>query len=120
MIIAIIVSIAFMIKGVIRIGVVHAPLLNETFTARIGHGAYLNDKKVSFVAHITSIDALDQWLMANGCMWCDRYPYQQLIVWMVLPSRVNLGNIYHFNVMPMRARGHIDEMMMIVYDVIMV
>jgi fructose-1,6-bisphosphatase/inositol monophosphatase family enzyme len=41
-----------MIKGVIRVGVVHAPLLGETFTARIGHGAFLNDKKVLLSLHL--------------------------------------------------------------------
>jgi len=36
------VSIAYAVDGVVRAGVVHAPFLNETFTAARGSGAHLN------------------------------------------------------------------------------
>ncbi|HEX5541569.1 MAG TPA: inositol monophosphatase family protein [Micromonospora sp.] len=36
------VSIAYAVDGVVQVGVVHAPFLNETFTAARGRGAHLN------------------------------------------------------------------------------
>ncbi|MDN3520921.1 inositol monophosphatase family protein [Halomonas ramblicola] len=38
------VSIAWVVDGRIRLGVVHAPFLDETFTALAGQGAFLNDQ----------------------------------------------------------------------------
>ncbi|KPQ18949.1 MULTISPECIES: inositol monophosphatase family protein [unclassified Halomonas] len=41
------VSIGWLENGVAKIGVVHAPFLNETFTAADGFGAYCNDKPIA-------------------------------------------------------------------------
>ncbi|MFC2993313.1 MULTISPECIES: inositol monophosphatase family protein [Halomonas] len=40
------VSIAWAVAGRVRIGVVHAPFLGETFTAITGQGAYCNEKSI--------------------------------------------------------------------------
>lgn len=40
------VSIALITEGVVRLGVVYNPIMEEMFTARRGHGAYLNGKRI--------------------------------------------------------------------------
>jgi len=44
------VSIAYVEHGVLELGVVHIPLLAETFTARRGHGAFCNDRRIQVSA----------------------------------------------------------------------
>lgn len=44
------VSIAYVEHGVLEIGVVHVPLLGETFAARRGHGAFCNDRRIAVSA----------------------------------------------------------------------
>ncbi len=41
------VSIAFAVNGVVKLGVIHAPFLNETYTAIKGQGAFLNEKLIA-------------------------------------------------------------------------
>jgi len=41
------VSIAVMVKQQVRVGVIHNPILQETFTAVLGKGAYLNHQRIS-------------------------------------------------------------------------
>lgn len=41
------VSVALEVDGVRRIGVIHDPLKQETFAARLGHGAFLNDVAIT-------------------------------------------------------------------------
>lgn len=51
------VSIAYLEFGVLEIGVVHVPLLDETFSARRGHGAFCNDRPVRVSACTRLADA---------------------------------------------------------------
>nr|WP_300309351.1 inositol monophosphatase family protein [Halomonas sp.] len=61
------VSIAYARDGVIQLGVVHAPFLEETFTAIRGKGAYLNGNALS----ASSARELDASLIATG------FPYRR-------------------------------------------
>lgn len=56
------VSIAWCLKGQPQIGVVHAPFLNETYTAIRGEGAWCNGHPI----HCRTIQALDEALIATG------------------------------------------------------
>lgn len=56
------VSIAYMLDGVIHVGVIHAPFLDETYHALKNNGAYLNGKKLP---KITSRPAQNS-LIATG------------------------------------------------------
>lgn len=56
------VSIAWSLNGQPQIGVVHAPFLNETFTAIRGEGAWCNGHPI----HCRSIEQLDEALIATG------------------------------------------------------
>ena len=49
------VSIALMKNNKVILGVIYAPALNELYTAEVGCGAYLNNKKIK-VSEISSID----------------------------------------------------------------
>jgi len=51
------VSIAYVERGVLELGVVHVPLLGETFTARRGHGAFCNDRPIRVSACARLADA---------------------------------------------------------------
>lgn len=41
------ISVAFVIKKELQIGIVHNPIMNEMYTARLGQGAFLNGKKIA-------------------------------------------------------------------------
>lgn len=41
------ISVAFVLKKEILIGIVYNPIMNEMYTARLGQGAFLNEKKIS-------------------------------------------------------------------------
>lgn len=41
------ISVAFVLRKEIQIGIVYNPIMNEMYTARLGHGAYLNGKKIA-------------------------------------------------------------------------
>lgn len=56
------VSIAYAEKGQVQIGVVHAPFVNETFRATLGHGATLNGRAI----HNSNADNLREALFATG------------------------------------------------------
>jgi myo-inositol-1(or 4)-monophosphatase len=56
------VSIALEDRGVIELGVVHAPMLGETFSARRGRGATLNGTAI----HVSRTDELVRALLATG------------------------------------------------------
>ncbi len=67
------VSIAFMQDGLTQVGVVHAPFLDETFTAIRGQGAKLNGQPID----ASRCDALEKALVSTG------FPYE----------RENLGGV---------------------------
>lgn len=56
------VSIAFEAYGDVTLGVVHNPMLDETFVAEKGKGAYLNGKRIT----VSKTSALDKSLLATG------------------------------------------------------
>ncbi|MBD3270994.1 MAG: inositol monophosphatase [Elusimicrobia bacterium] len=56
------VSIALMIKGVLSVGVVYNPILNEFFTAVRGKGAYCNNKRM----HVSKNRELAMAMLATG------------------------------------------------------
>ena len=61
------VSIAFKHKGKIISGVIHCPILGETYVAEKNKGAYLNGKRI----RVSSIDTLDRSLAVTG------FPYER-------------------------------------------
>ncbi|WP_048306598.1 inositol monophosphatase family protein [Halomonas sp. PR-M31] len=61
------VSIAWSHKDKVQLGVVHAPFLDETFTALRGKGAYLNDKEIK----ASAAKRLEHSLIATG------FPYRR-------------------------------------------
>ncbi|MBS9402633.1 inositol monophosphatase [Halomonas sp. TRM85114] len=61
------VSIAWVLDGRVRIGVVHAPFLGETFTAIAARGAWCNDTPIQ----ASRSDDLERCLVATG------FPYQR-------------------------------------------
>ncbi|MCB0332433.1 MAG: inositol monophosphatase, partial [Bdellovibrionales bacterium] len=67
------VSIGYMEDGLAQVGVVHAPFLDETYTAIRGQGAELNGHPI----HASTCDALEKALVSTG------FPYE----------RDNLGGI---------------------------
>ncbi|MFC1490040.1 inositol monophosphatase family protein [Candidatus Latescibacterota bacterium] len=56
------VSIALEIDGIIEIGVVYNPMMEEFFSARRGQGAYLNDAPIA----VSNTSALEQSFLATG------------------------------------------------------
>ena len=68
------VSIAFAAKGEIQAGVVHAPFLNETFTAERGKGATLNGSPISCGEKTSLTDSL----VATGFPY-DRSDISQIV-----------------------------------------
>ncbi|GHC27121.1 inositol monophosphatase family protein [Aidingimonas halophila] len=61
------VSIAWVKEGQVQLGVVHAPFLNETFTAIRGQGAYRNGERI----RVSRADKLARSLVATG------FPYRR-------------------------------------------
>ncbi|QJQ96692.1 MULTISPECIES: inositol monophosphatase family protein [Halomonadaceae] len=61
------VSIAWVENGKTQLGVVHAPFLNETFTAIRGEGAYLNGERI----RVAQAESLARSLVATG------FPYRR-------------------------------------------
>jgi myo-inositol-1(or 4)-monophosphatase len=61
------VSIGLEVEGRLTLGVVYAPSLDELFVAEAGRGATVNDRPI----HVSSIDDLDQALLATG------FPYDR-------------------------------------------
>jgi myo-inositol-1(or 4)-monophosphatase len=64
------VSIAFACGGEIKAGVVHNPFLNETFSAVLGEGAFLNQQRIQ----VSHLDTLRKALIATG------FPYDKTTV----------------------------------------
>jgi myo-inositol-1(or 4)-monophosphatase len=61
------VTIALQIDAAIELGVTYDPTRNELFTARRGHGAYLNDHPI----HVSTTPVLDRALLITG------FPYDR-------------------------------------------
>ncbi len=61
------VSIGLEIDGIIKYGVVYAPIMNELFTAEKGKCAFLNDEKIS----VSKTDKISNCLVATG------FPYDR-------------------------------------------
>lgn len=60
------VSVALMYRGRIVSAVIHSPIMNETFVAELGKGAYLNSKRI----HVSSISRLINAMAITG------FPYE--------------------------------------------
>ncbi|HEY3251327.1 MAG TPA: inositol monophosphatase family protein [Ignavibacteria bacterium] len=56
------ISVALEIKGVVMLGIVYSPMMNEKFWTGKGKGAYLNDKKI----HVSKTDNLKDGLLVTG------------------------------------------------------
>jgi len=56
------VSIALLHEGKIQVGVVYCPVTDELFTAKRGHGAYLNQNKIQ----VSSVQTIKKSLAATG------------------------------------------------------
>ncbi len=56
------ISIALEVSGVIELGVVHNPMLSETFVAERGTGAFLNGTRLQ----VSKVSALERGLLATG------------------------------------------------------
>lgn len=56
------ISIALEVKGKVVLGVVYNPLLDETFTAQKGKGAFLNGETI----HVTDLTDLGKAILASG------------------------------------------------------
>lgn len=56
------VSIALEVEGVIRLGTVFNPMLDELFTAEMGEGAFLNGRRIA----VSRIEDLSRGLLATG------------------------------------------------------
>jgi myo-inositol-1(or 4)-monophosphatase len=81
------VSIALEVKGVIMLGAVYNPMLDELFTAEKGAGAFLNGRRLT----VSRTETLSRGLLATG------FPYD------IREDRNN--NINYFNVMAFRAQA---------------
>lgn len=81
------VSIALEVDGLVNLGVVYHPMLEELFVAERGGGALLN----GYPIHVSPIDDLSRSLLATG------FPYD------IRESEQN--NIRHFNAMALRAQA---------------
>jgi myo-inositol-1(or 4)-monophosphatase len=80
-------SIALESSGTVVLGVVHNPMLDETFVAERGSGAFLNDKRIS----VSTVPSLGKSLLATG------FPYD------IRTSRLN--NIDHFTSFSLKAQA---------------
>lgn len=81
------VSIALEVKGVVVLGVVYNPMLDELFTAEKGVGAFLNGRRLS----VSRTDTLSRSLLATG------FPYD------IRNTREN--NINYFSAMALNAQA---------------
>jgi myo-inositol-1(or 4)-monophosphatase len=81
------VSIALEIEGIITVGVIYQPLLDEMFTAVKGEGAFLNGRPI----HASSRQPLKNSLLATG------FPYDR-----TMDNENNIGN---FTRLTMASRG---------------
>lgn len=81
------VSIALESSGEVVLGVVHNPMLDETFVAEKGSGAFLNDKKIS----VSTVASLGKSLLATG------FPYDV--------RTTKLNNIDHFTNFALKAQA---------------
>ncbi len=81
------VSLALEIEGVVRVGVVHAPYLRETFCAVEGGGARLNDEP----CRVSNRDEMRYALLATG------FAYMR--------DRVSHNNLDNFNRLSLAAEG---------------
>lgn len=81
------VSIALEVDGLVNLGVVYHPMLEELFVAERGGGAFLNGHPV----HVSPIDDLSKSLLATG------FPYD------IRESAQN--NILYFNTMALRTQA---------------
>lgn len=81
------VSIALESSGVVVLGVVHNPMLDETFVAERGSGAFLNGKRIS----VSTVSSLGEGLLATG------FPYD------IRTSRLN--NLDHFANFALKAQA---------------
>lgn len=79
------VSIAFLKKGIPRVGVVYVPMLDEMFHAVCGKGAFLNEKQI----HVSKKTELGKSLLATG------FPYDR--------RESEINNVNHFNKFIVRA-----------------
>lgn len=77
------VSMGLWVDGEPRVAVVHAPRLEETFTARAGAGACLNGRPI----HVSAVDALGDALLATG------FPYRRSEL--EHSNLENFGRFYH-------------------------
>ena len=75
------VSIALQVNGVIRLGVIYHPMMDELFTAVGGEGAYLNGKPL----HVSRREPLKSCLVATG------FPYDR--TW---DNENNFKHFFHF------------------------
>lgn len=81
------ISIALEIGGVVTMGVIYQPLLDEMFTAVKGHGAFLNGRHI----HVSDRQPLKSSLLATG------FPYDR-----TMDNENNIGN---FTRLTMASRG---------------
>lgn len=81
------VSIALEVKGVVQLGAVYNPMLEELFTAERGAGAFLNDRRLT----VSRTERLSRALLATG------FPYD------IREDRNN--NINYFEVMALSAQA---------------
>lgn len=80
-------SVALEFEGKIVLGAIYDPLLDELFTAKQGHGAFLNGERIS----VSSTARITEALLCTG------FPYD------LRESSVN--NVYHFNHFIMEAQA---------------
>ena len=81
------VSIALEVEGVIRLGAVYNPMLDELFTAERGKGAFLNGSRLA----VSRTQNLDQALLATG------FPYDL--------RRDRNNNLHYFQALAMRTQA---------------
>jgi myo-inositol-1(or 4)-monophosphatase len=81
------VTLALVVDGVIEVGVTYDPIYDELYTARRGHGAYLNGERL----RVSAVPTLDRALLVTG------FPYDR---------RTNSNNnIKQFTDFSLRAQG---------------
>ena len=81
------ISMALAHDGKIVLGVVHAPLLGETYHARLGEGAFLGKRRLV----VSDADVLINSLLATGFAY--------------VREETQSNNLYNFNRLTMKARG---------------